>query len=93
MSLRWPPSLIVFIPRHRDGLSRNPRQIDIRIPSSTRRIVRFGFFLQIGQTAVSRLPPRNPKFDLEDRGLRWKRRSRDFMTIHRMGKAALAVWH
>jgi glycosyltransferase involved in cell wall biosynthesis len=45
---------------------------------------------------VLRLPPRNPKFGHQDMRLPWQTRLQDYVrsvpTIHRMAKAALAVW-
>jgi colanic acid/amylovoran biosynthesis glycosyltransferase len=45
---------------------------------------------------VLRLPPRNPKFGHQDMRLPWKTRLEDYArsvpAIHRMAKAALAVW-
>jgi glycogen synthase len=45
---------------------------------------------------VLRLPPRNPKFGHQDMRLSWKTRLRNYVrsvpALHRMTKAALAVW-
>jgi glycosyltransferase involved in cell wall biosynthesis len=45
---------------------------------------------------VLRLPPRNPKFGHQDMRLSWKTRLRNYVrsvpALHRMAKAALAVW-